>query len=826
MGVSAAKAFGIINSAEFITVLSSTLYSDAFLAVIREVVCNAWDAHKITNQTHIPVQIKIDETSLIIKDFGPGIDPAKMTEIYCTYGGSTKKAQENQTGGFGLGSKSPFAYTTHFTVTVSWGGKKTIWAISRGSADTKGMPDARIIVSVPTTETGVEVEIPINDPADVTKFKKVISQVVGFGEINATLNGMPIPTVPISKGEEGFLVTNRIPPSQNGLLYVRYGNVVYPIPSHREYEELYEGAKEILERSRNEYERGYAYSIRPSLNVIFEAAANSISVTPSRESIHASDRTIATITILLKKFIDAFSKVGSDGHLAREEQLIIDQMIRNKQDLRDMLFDDNIIKTYYQNKENKYRTLQGDFFSAKEVILGFAVQGYMFNNDNFLAKLKMARLNRAIKEESADKDLLIQFRKIMKEHPYMWDRGKSHRPHHIRYTGILTKAVKANLNPKNLIIWDREGYMGRRAFAGQELYLSQDSLKNLLIMSKRVVMIVGSKSQIRDTPWGRTKPDGWDYIPERGCLVYLMGARKYANKNETIRFFKKQGFIVIDIIAEEEKYAPKPLLAPTITKTDKPVFKKPKDHFVGLKTLIYTSGDQQFFGRRQHLDKSDEEKIWIKNPEFVFTAYCTRDDSYRARFFEFGDQKALEIVQRFGDKGAIALNKNQREKMIAAGAIDGETYVMDRIIEGVINNPSFKDYYQNMNWFSGYKQLNGLLYNDILLYTKLGKQLPKVPTLNEDELELLELFTHFRQKFKYQYSSIASSKKFAKAGEVIDEWKSKANKNPLKGIIADDVDKRLSFIDLSDILENLADDNTSPRNRAYLETLLLTTFLG
>lgn len=37
--------FGISNSAEFFQILSSTLYSDQHLAVAREVLCNAWDAH-------------------------------------------------------------------------------------------------------------------------------------------------------------------------------------------------------------------------------------------------------------------------------------------------------------------------------------------------------------------------------------------------------------------------------------------------------------------------------------------------------------------------------------------------------------------------------------------------------------------------------------------------------------------------------------------------------------------------------------------------------------------------------------------------------------
>lgn len=37
--------FGISNNAEFFHILSSTLYTNQELAVVREVLCNAWDAH-------------------------------------------------------------------------------------------------------------------------------------------------------------------------------------------------------------------------------------------------------------------------------------------------------------------------------------------------------------------------------------------------------------------------------------------------------------------------------------------------------------------------------------------------------------------------------------------------------------------------------------------------------------------------------------------------------------------------------------------------------------------------------------------------------------
>ena len=125
---------GISNSAEFFQILSSTLYSDQLLAVVRETTCNAWDAHVESGRTDMPIQITVDSTKVVIRDFGHGIHHDNMGPIYGIYGASTKKNDGLQTGGFGLGCKAPFAYTDHFQVTSNHNGTKTIYSMSKSSA--------------------------------------------------------------------------------------------------------------------------------------------------------------------------------------------------------------------------------------------------------------------------------------------------------------------------------------------------------------------------------------------------------------------------------------------------------------------------------------------------------------------------------------------------------------------------------------------------------------------------------------------------------------------------------------------------------------------
>src|SRR5690606_5440739 len=125
-------------------------------------------------KTDVPVQVMLSNDKLIIRDFGLGIHPDKMHPTYCVYGATTKENDGNQTGGFGLGSKAPFAYSDHFTVSTHHEGLKSVYAISRGSALTNGKPDLRTIVQVPTTETGLEVMVPVKSPSDAINFKKII----------------------------------------------------------------------------------------------------------------------------------------------------------------------------------------------------------------------------------------------------------------------------------------------------------------------------------------------------------------------------------------------------------------------------------------------------------------------------------------------------------------------------------------------------------------------------------------------------------------------------------------------------------------------------
>ncbi|QNG62560.1 hypothetical protein B1VFA_002 [Rhizobium phage B1VFA] len=298
IGGGKAEAFGMSESAEFFTVLSDTLYRDKIRAVAREVICNAWDAHIMVGKTDQPIEITLTDQELVIRDFGPGIAPDRMRPIYCIYGASTKIKDENQTGGFGLGSKAPFAYSDHFSVTSHYNGERTVYAISRGGEETDGKPDMRPMVKTPSKITGITVSIPIRGHADAQNFLNHVTAVVFQGGIPATLNGNAMKRIDYAEARKrGYALLGA---SYRSLMesdvYVLYGTVLYPVS----------GTNQALQEAVSRLRSLKAQEDR----FILIAPANSVGVTPSRESLSYSDRTIKTLQGLMQSIEDSIKHEG------------------------------------------------------------------------------------------------------------------------------------------------------------------------------------------------------------------------------------------------------------------------------------------------------------------------------------------------------------------------------------------------------------------------------------------------------------------------------------------------------------------------------------
>lgn len=115
------KFFAIQDPGMIFDILRNRMYSDPILAICREISCNARDAHVEVGTPELPIEITLPnglEPFYKIKDYGPGISPDRMSNVFINYTASTKRNDNTQTGGFGLGAKTPFSYSDTFTIST------------------------------------------------------------------------------------------------------------------------------------------------------------------------------------------------------------------------------------------------------------------------------------------------------------------------------------------------------------------------------------------------------------------------------------------------------------------------------------------------------------------------------------------------------------------------------------------------------------------------------------------------------------------------------------------------------------------------------------
>lgn len=160
-----------------ITQILRNMYSDPKLAVVREYVCNAIDAHRSAKQTK-RVQVTLpsfNSPTLVIRDFGGGLSIEDAESLLYGYGssGDEKRVSNEQIGGFGIGCKCAFALTDSFSYTVWHGGKKQEWSCFLDDNDAGA---AQLLShESDADEPGIRVMIPVN-AADAKRYAQLLQK--------------------------------------------------------------------------------------------------------------------------------------------------------------------------------------------------------------------------------------------------------------------------------------------------------------------------------------------------------------------------------------------------------------------------------------------------------------------------------------------------------------------------------------------------------------------------------------------------------------------------------------------------------------------------
>jgi hypothetical protein len=138
-------------------------YSNKPVAITRELVANAIDAHTAAGVSDVPVEVWLPtdfDPTYRVRDQGIGMAHDFVMGPFMAYtDGSTKDNANDQIGGFGIGSKSPFAYTDQFTLRSVHQGTVSIYSMF---IDEEGIPSVGLLGQKQTNEAnGVEVSFPV-----------------------------------------------------------------------------------------------------------------------------------------------------------------------------------------------------------------------------------------------------------------------------------------------------------------------------------------------------------------------------------------------------------------------------------------------------------------------------------------------------------------------------------------------------------------------------------------------------------------------------------------------------------------------------------------
>jgi len=286
-GTFESNKFSIALTAHAFNVLSSSLYSNKIRAILRELGCNAVDAHKAAgNQepfiVHLPNQL---EPCFAVRDFGISMSHETIMGLYSTYftSGDYKLQSNDFIGCYGLGSKSPLSYIDSFEVVAYGDGQKRLYVCN---LDSEGIPEISHINTEPSDEPrGLEVRFPVKTQ-DFQDFYDEAGDVFSYFDIKPTLRGYS--RVKIIEPKHTILGTNwAVRERDSHGPQVIVGGVAYKV---------------------NRAQINFS-----AVDVDIFAPIGSVDITPSRETLRYTKKTILYIEQVVKDIISEINSKIQDS---------------------------------------------------------------------------------------------------------------------------------------------------------------------------------------------------------------------------------------------------------------------------------------------------------------------------------------------------------------------------------------------------------------------------------------------------------------------------------------------------------------------------------
>lgn len=239
-GTEATDFVAEMNGVAF-SILSDGIYQHKIPAIIREIACNAYDAHVEAGRADVPFSIQLPnefDPNFTVEDTGTGLDDDGVRKVFAAYFKSSKTGSNDVTGGMGIGAKSMFSYSESFMICARKNGKERRYAAYIGEA---GVPQVKLLAEINTDmRNGVKVQMPVQ-PKDFGKFETetrvIASMFKTLPEVKGGTGRFEYLTTDIYEQieKDGFARIDSHTGSElysHESFYVLMGNVIYPVSSY------------------------------------------------------------------------------------------------------------------------------------------------------------------------------------------------------------------------------------------------------------------------------------------------------------------------------------------------------------------------------------------------------------------------------------------------------------------------------------------------------------------------------------------------------------------------------------------------------------------
>jgi hypothetical protein len=171
-----------ISNTKIVSDLLKKHYAFPIRTLVQEYLTNAKDAHKqIESKRPIEVTMPTKISPILkIRDFGSSLNPDQVKNIFAELGESTKRTSNNQSGGFGIGSKSAFAYRDNFYLRTFIDKVERLYEITKAE---RYEGQINLLVEKTTEQdNGLCIEIPV-EVSDIDSFFNAVLRATYFWKV-------------------------------------------------------------------------------------------------------------------------------------------------------------------------------------------------------------------------------------------------------------------------------------------------------------------------------------------------------------------------------------------------------------------------------------------------------------------------------------------------------------------------------------------------------------------------------------------------------------------------------------------------------------------